>query len=288
MDIEKFENFIQTDAAINPGNSGGALVNVRGQVIGINTAILSADSPGPGGEGGFIGIGFAIPSNTVKHVMTDLIKTGKVTRGYLGVEISDLNAGLAKQFDVPDTSGALVQNVDPGGPAEKAGLKNGDVIRKFNGQTVEGADQLTSMVTDTNPGTTVTLSILRNGKPLNIKVHLAERPSNLGVRAGEGQGPSGTALEGLQVQNLTPALRNQLGLQSNVTGVVISKLDPSSAAAQAGLQQGDVIQGIDRHPVRNVNDFNRLAAQAKGQVLLRINRGGSGAYVVITPGGGGD
>ncbi len=285
LDIEKIENFIQTDAAINPGNSGGALVNVRGQVIGINTAIVSGDS-GPGGEGGFIGIGFAIPSDTVKHIMQDLIKTGKVTRGYLGVEISDLNSAYAKQFDVPDTSGALVQNVEPDGPAAKAGLKNGDVIRKFNGQTVEGADQLTSLVTNTNPGTTVTLSVLRNGKPLAIKVLLVERPSNLGMRAGEGQGPAGTALEGIQVQNLTPALRNQLGLPSDVEGVVISSVDPNSAAAQAQIQQGDVIQSIDRHPVRNVNDFNRLAAQVKGQVLLRINRAGSGAYVVVTPGGG--
>jgi S1-C subfamily serine protease len=159
------------------------------------------------------------------------------------------------------------------------------VIRKFNGQTVEGADDLTSMVTNTNPGTTITLSILRNGKPLDIKMVLAERPSNLGVRAGEGQGPSGSALEGISVQNLTPALRNQLGLPGNVQGIVIAKVDPDSAAAQAGLQQGDVIESIDRHPVRDVNDFNRLASQVKGQVLLRINRQGSGAYVVISPGG---
>ncbi|HVA01045.1 MAG TPA: Do family serine endopeptidase [Terriglobia bacterium] len=285
LDIEKIENFIQTDAAINPGNSGGALVNVRAQVIGINTAILSGGS-GPGGEGGFIGIGFAIPANTVKHVMQDLIKTGKVTRGYLGVEISDLNSGLAKQFGVPDTSGALVQNVSPDGPAGKAGIKNGDVIRKFNGETVEGADELTSLVTNTNPGATVTLSILRNGKPLEVKVLLVERPTNLGMRAGEGQGPSGSALEGVQVQNLTPALRNQLGLPSEVEGVVISNIDPNSPAAQSGLQQGDVIESLDRHPVHNVNDFNTLAGQAKGQVLLRINRQGSGAYVVISPGSG--
>ena len=284
MDIEKIEDFIQTDAAINPGNSGGPLVNVRAQVIGINTAILSGGT-GPGGEGSFLGIGFAIPSNTVKHVMEDLIKTGKVTRGYLGVEISNLTSGLAKQFDVPDTSGALVQNVESGGPAAKAGLKNGDVIRKFNGQTVGGADELTSIVTNTNPGTTATLSILRNGKPLEIKVVLGERPTNLSMRPGEGRGPSGTALAGIQVQNLTPALRNQLGVPSDVEGVVISNIDPNSPAAQT-LQQGDVIESIDRHPVHNVNDFNTLAAQVKGQVLLRINRQGEGAYVVISPGGG--
>jgi len=160
------------------------------------------------------------------------------------------------------------------------------VIRKFNGETVEGADELTSLVTNTNPGATVTLSILRNGKPLEVKVLLVERPTNLGMRAGEGQGPSGSALEGVQVQNLTPALRNQLGLPSEVEGVVISNIDPNSPAAQSGLQQGDVIESLDRHPVHNVNDFNTLAGQAKGQVLLRINRQGSGAYVVISPGSG--
>jgi serine protease Do len=284
LDIEQIENFIQTDAAINPGNSGGPLVNVRGQVIGINTAILSGGS-GMGGEGGFIGIGFAIPANTVKHIMGDLIKTGNVTRGYLGVEITDLNGAFAKQFDVPDTNGALVQNVEPDGPAAKAGLKNGDVIRKFNGETVSGAEGLTSLVANTNPGATVALSILRNGKPLEIKLVLAERPSNLSVHAGLGQGLSGTALEGVSVQNLTPALRKQLDLPSDVEGVVVSDVDANSPAAQY-LQQGDVIQSIDRHPVHNVSDFNRLAAQAKGQVLLRVNRGGQGAYVVISPGGG--
>src|SRR5208337_5666920 len=137
---DKLEDFIQTDAAINPGNSGGALVNVRGQVIGINTAILSGNS-GPGGEGGSVGIGFAIPSSMAKHVMEDLIKTGKVSRGYLGVSIRDLDDGLAKQFKVPDTGGALAEDVTAGGPADKAGLKTGDVIRKLNGQSVGDAGQ---------------------------------------------------------------------------------------------------------------------------------------------------
>jgi serine protease Do len=281
---QNLENFIQTDAAINPGNSGGPLVNVRGQVVGINTAILSGDS-GPGGEGGNIGIGFAIPSNTVKHVMEDLIKTGKVSRGYLGVLVGPLNPGLAKEFDVPDTSGALVQSVEPDGPAAKAGIQNGDVIRKFNGQTVTGAGDLTALVTDTNPGTVVTLDILRNGKPMTFKVTLGERPSNAGATPGQGQAPSGSALEGISVQNLTPALRDQLGIPSNVTGVVISNVDPNSAAAEAGLSQGDVIESINRQPVRNVQDFNRLAAQAKGQVLLRVNHQGEGMFVVISPGG---
>jgi serine protease Do len=282
------ENFIQTDAAINPGNSGGALVNVHGQVIGINTAIIPG-SNGPGGEGSFIGIGFAIPSNTAKHVMEDLIKTGKVSRGYLGVSIGNLTDALAKQFKVPDTSGALIDDVNRGGPADKAGLKNGDVIRKLNGQSIESRDQLTAMVTDINPGTVVKLDILRDGQPMTVNVTLGDRPANLSYVAGTSKAPTEGALRGITVQNLTPELRDQLGLSPEVHGVVITELDPSSPAAQAGFQQGDVIESVNRHPVNSVQDFNRWAAEAKGQTLLRYNRQGSGGYVVITPGeGGGD
>jgi serine protease Do len=282
-DPDKFEDFIQTDAAINPGNSGGALVNVRGQVIGINTAIVSGNS-GPGGEGGFIGIGFAIPSNTAKHVMEDLIKTGKVSRGYLGVNIRSLDEGLAKQFKVPDMSGALVEDVTPGGPADKAGIKNGDVIRKLGGKTVGSSEQLMAAVTDINPGTEVALDILRDGKPMTIHLTLGERPANLSATPGVGQAPSEGALRGITVQNLTPDLRDRLGLPPSVRGVVISELDPSSPAAQGGIQPGDVIEGINRQPVNSVADFNRLAAEAKGQTLLRINRQGNGLFVVISPG----
>jgi serine protease Do len=286
--IEDIQNFIQTDAAINPGNSGGALVNVHGQVVGINTAILSGNS-GPGGEGGFIGIGFAIPSNMAKHVMEDLVKTGKVTRGYLGVGIENLDEGLAKQFKVPDTAGALVDDVTAGGPAEKGGIKNGDVIRKLNGQTVSDREQLTAMVTNLNPGTDTTLDILRDGQPMTLKVTVGERPSDLNARVGGGGGIQRGPLRGIDVQNLTPAIRDQLGLPSNVTGVVISQVDPNSPAGQNGLQEGDVIEAINKQLVHNVTDYNRLAAQAKGQTLLRINRQGNGYFVVISPDeGGGD
>jgi serine protease Do len=278
------ENFIQTDTAINPGNSGGALVNVRGQVIGIPTFILSGGA-GPGVEGSFMGIGFAIPIDAAKHVMDDLIKSGKVNRGYLGVGIRDLDENYAKQFKVPDTAGALLQNVAPGGPAEKAGLKEGDVIRKVNGQTIEDSGQLTAMVTNLNPGTEVTLEALRDGKPLTFKVKLGERAANLGARGGVGKAPSEGTLRGIAVQNLTPSMRQQLGLPARTQGVMISDLDPNSPAAQAGLQPGDVIESINRRPVSSVADFNNLAAEAKGQVLLRINRQGEGVFVVISPGG---
>jgi serine protease Do len=278
----KFEDFIQTDAAINPGNSGGALVNVRGQVIGINTAIIPGSS-GPGGEPSFIGIGFAIPSNTAKHVMEDLIKTGKVSRGYLGVHIATLDEALAKQFKVPDMSGALVEDVTHDGPAAKAGIKNGDVIRKINGQTVENSDQLMAMVTDLEPGTNVKLDTLRDGEPMTIRLTLGERPANLSTAVGIGKAPSEGTLRGITVQNLTPDMRDQLGLPSDVRGVVITDLDSSSPAAQT-LQQGDVIEFINRHPINSVADFNRWAAEAKGQTLLRINRQGNGMFIVITPG----
>src|ERR1700730_9862998 len=177
LNIEPVQDFIQTDAAINPGNSGGALVDVRGEVVGINTAILSPNA-GMGGEGGFIGIGFAIPINMAKRTIESLIKTGKVTRGYLGVTIGPVTPELAQVFKVPDTSGALVQDVAPGGPAAKAGLKPGDVIRKFNGRTVNDSSDLLAMTASTNPGTPVTLEILRNGQPQTVNVTLEQRPSN--------------------------------------------------------------------------------------------------------------
>ncbi len=278
------ENFIQTDAAINPGNSGGPLVNVRGQVVGINTAILSGNS-GPGGEGSFLGIGYAIPSNTVKHVMEDLIKTGKVSRGYLGVLVTDVSPAFAKEFNVPDTSGAFVQNVEPNGPSAKAGLQNGDVVRKYNGQTVPDAGALTAKVTQTDPGSVATLDILRNGKPMTLKVTLGERPASAEAVPGQGQAPSGSALEGISVQNLTPALRDQLGISSDVTGVIVYNVDQNSPAANY-IQQGDVIQSINRQPIHNVEDFNRVAATAKGQVLLRVIHQGEGMFVVISPGPG--
>jgi serine protease Do len=279
------ENFIQTDAAINPGNSGGALVNVRGQVIGIPTFILSG-AAGPGGEGSSIGIGFAIPINTAKHVMNDLIKTGKVSRGYLGVLVGNLDPGLAKEFGAPDTSGALVQNVESGSPAAKAGVKNGDVVRTLNGKSIKDRGQLTADITNFNPGTVVTLGILRNGKPMNIKVTLGERPTNLSANGSPnvGQAPPTGALAGISVQNLTPGIRQQLGLPADLNGVVITNIDPNSPAGQIGLGQGDVIMGINRQPVRNVQEFDQLASQAKGQTLLRVFHQGQPSYIVITPG----
>jgi serine protease Do len=232
--IEDIQNFIQTDAPINPGNSGGALVDVQGKVVGINMAIMSGEF-GPGEGGGSVGIGFAIPINVAKHVMDDLVKTGGVSRGHLGAHIQTLDESLAHAFGVPDTSGALVEDVPPGGPADKAGLKNGDVIRRCNGQVVTDSGQLIALVTESKPGTVATFDLLRNGKTLTIEVTLAEHPSALGMHASLGKLPAQGTLEGISVQYITPDLREQLGLPPGTKGVVISNLDPTSPAVQSGL-----------------------------------------------------
>jgi serine protease Do len=282
LGIESFEDFIQTDAAINPGNSGGALVDIHGRVVGINTAIVSGDAA-QGGPGGSNGIGLAIPSKIVMHVVDSLIKTGKVERGYLGVSVGDLNERLARQFNVPDISGALVEDVTKGSPADKAGLQQGDVIRSVNGSSVASKDQLTSAIASTNPGTTVKLGILRDGKAMTLSVTLGTRPANLGLTANQAPAPSKGTLRGITVNELTPDILQRLGLPAGTVGVVITNLDPSSPAAQEGLQPGDVIQDVDHQPVRNVQQFDALAAKATGEVLLRIVRQGSGFFVVLTP-----
>jgi serine protease Do len=277
FNIEPLQDFIQTDAPINPGNSGGALVNVKGEVVGINTAILS-----PGGEnGGSVGVGFAIPMNMAKRSVESLIKTGKVTRGYLGVTVGPVTSELAEQFKAPDTSGALVQDVTPGAPADKAGLKPGDVIRKFDGRTVNDSSDLPALAASAPPGTPVTLEVLRNGQTLEKKITVEQRPSDLSYAAGAKKPPTEGPLRGIAVQNLTPPLRQQLGISLDVRGVVVTAVAPDSAAAQY-LEQGDVILSIDHHDVTSVTDFNKFASEAKGKALLRIVHQGQAVFVVIS------
>ena len=285
FNIEALQDFIQTDAAINPGNSGGALIDIKGQMVGINTAILSGGSGGEGG--GSIGIGFAIPINMAKRSMESLIKTGKVTRGYLGVTIGPVTQELAQQFKIPDTSGAFVQDVSKGGPADKAGLKPGDLIRKFDGRPVNDASDLLAMVAGVDPGSQVSLEILRNGEPVTVKAKLDERAPNLGFKTAAPKTPAQGTLRGISVQQLTPGVRKQLELQADVHGVVVGNIDPGSPAAQQ-LQPGDVIISVNRVPVNSVADFEKLAGEAKGPTLLRIMHDGQGVFIVVSPASGSD
>ena len=277
LSIEDYEDFIQTDAAINPGNSGGALLNARGELIGINTAILS------GGSGGNQGIGFAIPINMAKYVMEQLLKNGKVVRGYIGVAIQELTPALAKAFNVPPEKGALVGNVDPNSPGAKAGLQRGDVITEMDGKAIAGPNDLRLKVGAMEPGTTVHFKVLRNGQPRDVTVTLGESPSSKNA-ANAGGSAQASAMRGVQVEELTPDIRQQLGLSSNVRGVVVSNVASDSPAADSGLQRGDVIEQINRQPVNSVSDYQRLIAQTgKQAVVLLVNRGGNTNFLVVQP-----
>lgn len=289
------QDFLQTDAAINPGNSGGALINSRGQLIGINTAILTGGSSF-GGEGGNIGIGFAVPVNMARSVMDQIIKTGKVSRGYMGVTLAPLSAEVASQLGLQQVQGALVNSVNPTGPGAKAGLKQWDVITKIDGQTVKDYNDATLMVTQHAPDSVVTLDVIRDGKPQQLKVTLGQRPSgvdwgneknpeNGNNPEGNGNNAESGSARGIKVAPLTPDVAQQLQLPATVKGVVVEDVDPSSVAADAGLGQGDVITQIARQPVNSVADFSRLMKENQGKpVLVAINRGGTPALVVVQPG----
>ena len=278
LSIEDYEDFIQTDAAINPGNSGGALLDARGQLIGINTAILS------GGSGGNQGIGFAIPINMAKYVMDEIIKHGKVVRGYIGVGVQEVTPDLAKAFNVAPEKGALVGNVDPNSPGGKAGLQRGDVIDEINGQAVDGPNDLRLKVGTMQPGTSAHLKVNRSGQTRDVTVTLAEAPAG---KAGENAVPGeaeNSPMKGVQVDELTPDIRDQLGLKSDTKGVVVTSVPDGSPAADAGLQRGDVIEQINRQPVTSVSEYQRLISQAGKQTLvLLVNRRGNTQFLVVQP-----
>jgi serine protease Do len=280
LDIEDYEDFIQTDASINPGNSGGALLNSRGEVIGVNTAILSG-----GQGGGNQGIGFAIPINMAKYVMDQILKHGKVIRGYIGVGIQEVTPDLAKAFNVPAEKGALVGSVESNSPGAKAGLERGDVITELNGQSVTGPNDLRLTVGSMAPGTTVHLKVLHNGQTRDVALTLGEAPSAKGA-GGNAQGQTGNSpMAGVQVDELTNDIRQQLGLSSDVKGVVVTEVPDGSPAAEVGLQRGDVIEQVNRHPVNSVSDYQRLIRDAGAQALvLLVNRGGNTTFVVVQPG----
>ncbi|MFL6352252.1 MAG: Do family serine endopeptidase [Bryobacteraceae bacterium] len=281
------QNFIQTDASINPGNSGGALINARGELIGMNTMILTGGGASFGGEGGNVGIGFAVPSNMAKQVMDQITKTGKVSRGYMGVTLQTVTPDLAQQFGLKEPHGAIVGDVTPGAPGSKAGLKSGDVITAIDGKKVEGSDDLTMDVVSDAPGSTVSLDIVRNGQPTKVSVTLGTRPGGVDWnkqnaqsenQQGEDNDSEGnTSVRGISVQTLTPELAQQVNLPDTVRGVVVGSVDVTSPAADK-LGRGLVITAVDRQPVKNVQDFKRLMEQAQGKSVL---------LTVVSPGANG-
>jgi serine protease Do len=277
-----YEDFIQTDAAINPGNSGGALVDVEGRLVGINTAILSR-------TGSFQGIGFAIPANLARNVMEQLVATGKVVRGYLGVSMQDISAELADQFKLPTRSGALVADVVPDSPAAKAGLKGGDVITELQGKSVKDSRNLKLAVANFAPGQKVTAKVLRDGKPIDVTITTTARPSERSLARGEGgrrgfepeNSDTGT-LQGVGVGDLDPQTRREFDVPSNIRGALVTSIDPGSAAAAAGLQPGDVIQEINREPVKTADDAIRLTESSETKkTLLRVWSQRGSRFVVV-------
>jgi len=275
LEIEDYEDFIQTDAAINPGNSGGALLNARGELIGINTAILAGNS------GGNQGIGFAIPINMAKYVMNEIIKHGKVVRGFIGVVIQEVTPDLAKAFHVPAEKGALVGQVEPDSPGAKAGLQRGDVITELNGKPVNGPNELRLQIATMPPGSVVHLKVDRSGETRDFTVTLGESPEK-GAAAENGETAENSPMKGVEVEELTPDIIQQLGVNPGTKGVVVAQVPDGSAAADAGLQRGDVIEQINRQPVSSVADYHRLIAQAgKQDVVLLINRGGNTNFLVV-------
>jgi serine protease Do len=274
MGIVDYEDFIQTDAAINPGNSGGALINMAGELVGINTAILSK-------TGGYQGIGFAIPSNMVRPIMESLARHGKVIRGWLGVAIQDLTEDLAKAMGLGSTRGVLVGDVTAGSPADRAGMKRGDVVLKINGEEVDSTGRLRNLVAAAGKSARVKVEALRGNDRKTFDVVLGEMPAALGgeakIDSGEG------ALGGLTVASLSPAVRDKHRIPERVTqGVVVEGVAPGSPAANAGVREGDVILELNRETVTSAEHFARLHRTARGKVLLLVYRDGNTMYLLLS------
>jgi len=265
-----YENFIQTDAAINPGNSGGALVDVEGRLVGINTAIISR-------SGGNQGIGFAVPINMARNVLERLVSGGKVTRGYLGIFPQDIDADLARQFNLPDQNGALVGDVVADTPAARAGLKSGDVITAINGKPITDAHSLQLIVSQISPGTPVAVKLIRNGISKSVSVTLAELPGSetAGGETDHSDTASGMAdaLDGVTVADLEPEVRDQLHVPAGLHGALVSEVNSDSNSADAGLQPNDIIVEINRQPVTEAADAVRLCKAARDEhILVKIWR----------------
>jgi serine protease Do len=270
-----YEDFLQTDAAINPGNSGGALVDADGRLIGINTAILSH-------SGGNQGIGFAIPVNLARDEMQSLIKDGHVTRGYLGVMIQDLTPALAKEFKLKDSTGALIGDVTPKGPADKAGLKSGDLLVEFNGKKVADSRHLKLEVARTQPGQTVPVKILRDGTEKTLEVTVKTLPGTESLAKNDKASDDTGTLNGVGVTDLDEQARQQLKAPETINGAVVTEVKPDSAAAEAGLKPGDIIQEINRKPVKSAEEAVRLTENPSDKTtLLRVWREGGSHFMVV-------
>lgn len=276
--VADFEDFIQTDAPINPGNSGGALVNIHGELIGINTAIASP-------TGGSVGVGFAIPSNMAKAAMQSLIKTGRVVRGFLGASTQDVTPLLGKIFRLPDVKGAIVTDVQPKGSAEKAGLKRGDVVERFDGQDVMDSGHLRNLVAAAAIGSKHRLGLIRDGKAMQAELVVQEAPRERTKRnqtAAASTTSSQHPLAGVVFDDVTPPLARQMDLAVN-SGVVVTDIEEGSLAESSGLQPGDVILELNRQPIPNFSTFQRLADPMKPSdlALLLVNRQGTVLYVPV-------
>jgi serine protease Do len=269
--LADFEDFIQTDAAINPGNSGGALVNSRGELVGINTAIFST-------SGGYMGIGFAIPSNMAKTVMDSIIDHGKVIRGWLGVSIQNLTPELATSLGIKETEGALIAGIESNSPADKAGFKRRDLVVEFNGQKIVDSTSLRNMVAATSPGRKIDVKIIRDGKEQTIPATLGEYKETKIVNKTE----YNNVLKDVAVQELTPDLREKLNLPENLSGVVVTDVGPDSPA-QGLLQPGDVIQELNKVTIRSAQDYDKAVSKLgeHDTVLLLIYREGGSVYLTI-------
>jgi Do/DeqQ family serine protease len=274
-----FEDFLQTDAPINSGNSGGALVNTNGELVGINSQILSP-------SGGNIGIGFAIPANMARSVMDQLLKGGKVRRGMLGLTIQPVTADLASSLGLSNARGALVSSVQPGSPAERAGVRRGDVITAFNGVPVSDSNSLRNQVARTQPGTEVALTISRDNREQQVRVTLGELPADKDrAAAGDsGGGATDTSKLGISVEPLTPALASRLDLPSGAQGLVVTNVDPVGPAAEAGIREGDLIEEVNRQQIRSVADL-QMAIQRAGArpALLLVHRRGNSLFLTVRP-----
>ena len=282
-DPRKPGDFIQTDAAINPGNSGGPLVNAYGEVIGINTFIIS-------GSGSFAGAGFAIPSQIAEATAQAIIKNGSVHHGYLGISMNDVTPDNASFFNLPDATGAIVSQVTPDSPASRAGLQGGDVLRELDGKKIGNGSMLQVAVSEMTPGAAIELGILRDGKPQTLRVTVGEFHKDAGEEASNSEeGAQQRGRLGLTVANLTPDLRQQFNVPEQVKGAVIQSVRPGSPAEDAGLAPGAVILGINRHPIEDADSFvNQLHSEPAGKdVLLLVWANGGASYLVLHADGNG-